>query len=238
MKVVLLPATRPVPMVLQRKPKKAIAPPPTKENDDMSSVNRDALARESEKKYGRPVRNTVQNKSISISQLWSFMELIDPKGTLASSAGCVILAGEPALEGGIDLGDIDVEAHNKRKRAEGTPEGVLDPEQVKSFFDQFSVLDLSGEPDDTKTSKGVMFTPYQLVEVAFSMGQHYAIEAQNRKALAPLLEKQDDSADDEGVFDEDEVIDADSAEEASDDDEDDDDVDFDEEDFDAEDDND
>ena len=202
----------------------------------MNTVNREQLARESEKKYGRKVLNTVQNKSYSISQLWSFMELIDPKGALASSVGCVVLAGKPFLEGGIDIDTLDVDAHNKNQRANGNPDGVLDPAQVKSFFDQFSVLDTSGTPDDTKTSEGVMFTPYQLVEVAFAMGQHYAIEAQNRKALAPLLEKADDSDTEDGVFDEDESIDDDSAEEAGEDDEEDDDDDFAEEDFDAEDD--
>jgi hypothetical protein len=91
-----------------------------------------------------------------------------------------------------------------------------------------------------KSATGVIFTPYQLVEVAFAAGEHYATELANRKGLAPLLEKSEDK-DTSDAFDADEdTNDGDSDEEVEEDEGsvDDDDDDFADEDFDDEDDQD
>lgn len=229
MKTVLLPYPRPMPNVLRRR----------KEEDPMSTT-RTKMTDEAKKKFGRGVSNTVLNKSKFIEQLWSFMELVDPSGKLASSAGVVFLAGQPAMEGGTPLDQIDVDAHNQNRR-ETNQGGILDPHWVRDAFDAFGVLDLAGNPDDPATAHGIVFTPYQLVELAFAMGEHYALEAHNRKGLAALAEKSDDTEDDDtDVFNADEATDSEVEEDEEDDDDasDDDDEDFDKEDFDAEDDQD
>jgi hypothetical protein len=203
--------------------------------------DREKLARDSEKKFGRAVRNTILDKSREIGRLWSLMELLDPNGQLASSVGCVALAGKPNLEGYIEVDQLDVEAHNKVQREQGMPERVLPPEFVAALFEKFGVLDINdGGVDDVKSATGVIFTPYQLVEVAFAAGEHYATELANRKGLAPLLEKSEDK-DTSDAFDADEdTNDGDSDEEVEEDEGsvDDDDDDFADEDFDDEDDQD
>lgn len=146
----------------------------------------------------------ITKKPEPVQKLWHFLAKLDPNGDLwTDNKGIVAIDGSTAKES-----------------PERTPKALkLNAEDTETAT-SFAIYD-GPEPDNAKLATGLIFTVYQLVEVAFAAGIQYEAarltNAMTAAATKPGDDDDDDEFDDEGedsvdedmeeVSDEDDVID-------------------------------
>lgn len=138
------------------------------------------------------VMNTedITKKPEQVQMLWRLMSKMDPNGDLWTDNKAIIaLDGQTAA----DAPDRTVGALKLAKD---------EAELVKGF----GIVD-GPEADNVATATGVIFTPYQMIEIAFALGVQFEAErltkTMNDAATEDLEDESegDDDDDDEEVFD-------------------------------------
>lgn len=133
----------------------------------------------------------ITKKPAPVQALWKLLSQMDPDGDLwVNDKGIIALAGQTADEA-----------------KDRTPKALkLSPDEI-NWITNFAVYD-SPEPDNGEHATGLLFTMYQLAELAFSLGTQWEA-ARITKAVVK-------AADGNGEEDEDEDEDFDEEEDAED----------------------
>jgi hypothetical protein len=151
----------------------------------------------------------ITKKPQAVQRLWKLLSKMDPEGDLwVNDKGIIAVAGDTAKDA-----------------PERTPKALkLDSEDTETVA-AFAICD-GPEPDNAELATGVIFTVYQMVEIAFAAGVQFE-SARLTGAITAAANKPSEDDDDDEEFDED--SEDEEMEEVSDEDEDDDDDDDDDE---------
>lgn len=158
------------------------------------------------------VTNTedITKKPEAVQRLWRLLSKMDPEGDLwVNNKGIVAIAGSTAKDS-----------------PDRTPKALKLDEDDTETVASFAICD-GPEADNVDLATGVIFTVYQMIEIAFAAGVQFEAERLN-KAITAAANKpgdDDDDADDEEFDDEEmqEVSEDEDDDEDSDEDDDDDD---------------
>jgi hypothetical protein len=197
MKVPLIPFQRPVPAVLSKAVSKA---------GTTTTTRKPVMPKAKFQVFNV---EDISKKPKGVQALWHLLSKMDPTGDLWTDDKAIV-----AVDGAT---------------AKGAPKrtiaalGLTDEE--KEMVEGFAIVD-GPEPDNVEKATGVIFTPYQIVEIAFALGVKFESDRLTG-AMAAAVPSDDD--DDEEASEEEEVeevaeeSDEDIADEDLDDDDDDDD---------------
>jgi hypothetical protein len=195
MTVPLIPFKRPVPKIFVRR----VSGSPPLETKNTRKKRKQIMAKA---KFNVTNVEDITKKPQAVQRLWKLLSKMDPEGDLwVNDKGIIAVAGDTAKDA-----------------PERTPKALkLDSEDIETIA-AFAICD-GPEPDNAELATGVIFTVYQMVEIAFAAGVQFESE---RLTGAITAAANKPSADDEDEDDEDEDSEDEEMEELSDDDEDDD----------------
>lgn len=186
MKVPLIPYQRPVPKILLRSV-------PQKEPETTANKKRNPAAmvtKAAKHKFTATNIEDITKKPEPVQKLWHLLAKLDPNGDLWTD----------------NKGIVAVDGSTAKDSPDRTPKALkLNAEDTETVT-SFAIYD-GPEPDDAKLATGLIFTVYQLVEVAFAAGIQYEAarltSAMTAAANGPVDEDEDDEFDDEDGADED-----------------------------------
>lgn len=148
----------------------------------------------------------ITKKPAPVQRLWKLLSKMDPEGDLwVDNKGIIALAGTTSKDA-----------------PERTPKALKLDEEDTETVASFAIYD-GPEPDNAELATGLIFTVYQLVEVAFAMGAQFESERVTKAITAAATKPGDDDADDDEDFDDEEMDEVSSEDDDDDDDSDDDD---------------
>lgn len=155
----------------------------------MPVTKRKAMAN---KKFTATNVEDITKKPQEVQALWKFLSKMDPEGDLWTA----------------NLAIVAVSGQATKDAPERTPAKLkLDAGEIE-LVTGFAIYD-GPEPDDAETATGLIFTPYQLIEVAFAAGVR-AEAARFTKAMAAAADKDGEEVEeDDEDFDDDEEVEAD-----------------------------
>lgn len=144
----------------------------------------------------------ITKKPPAVQRLWKLLSKMDPEGDLwVNDKGIIAVAGSTA-----------------KNAPERTPKALKLDEEDTETVASFAICD-GPEPDNAELATGVIFTVYQMIEIAFAAGTQFEAERLN-KAITAAASKPGDDDDDEEFDDESEDEEVDEVSEEEDDDED------------------
>jgi hypothetical protein len=172
MKVQLIPYQRPVPNILMCS---------TTHEELKNTKKRKPMATTKAKLTATNVED-ITKKPPSVQRLWKLLSKMDPDGDLwIDNKGIIAFAGSTAKDA-----------------PERTAKALKLDEDDTELVSSFAIYD-GPEPDSQDLATGLIFTVYQLVEIAFAMGVQFESERVT-KAIAAAATK---PGDDDDEFDED-----------------------------------
>ncbi len=122
----------------------------------------------------------ITKKPAGVRRLWQVASAMDPNGDLfTDDKALVVIAGQGPAGRGIE--DLSLPAELKRQL---TRYGIYD----------------GAEPDEPKTAKGVIFTVYQLLEMAFWEGVQHQTEMVDKAIVNAARDEDPDEEDTEVVL--------------------------------------
>lgn len=135
-------------------------------------------------------KEDIKTKPAAVQELWRLLSQMDPDGsTFVSDNGLIAFEGEVP--------------------ASRLPKALKIKPELAARLREWAVLD-SAKPDDPSEATGVIFTTYQLIEMAYQAGYDTA-KAELTEALVSASEDEDgdEEEDEDGDGDEDEEEDED-----------------------------
>lgn len=186
MKVPLIPYQRPMPAVFLKKEE----PKPTKPKDEKRKPTMAKLKATN--------IEDITKKPGGVQKLWKLLSKMDPNGDLFTD----------------DIGIIAVAGSTAKNAPKRTPAALSLDDDESEMVSGFAIYD-SPEPDNAELATGVIFTVYQLVEIAFALGVQFESDRLTRTMTAAAGGAVDDDDDDDEEFD---TEDSDEMEEVSDED--------------------
>lgn len=191
-KVPLIPFQRPVPQVFLRKAVPSGVKAVKGRKDTMVAT------KSTTKKAKFEVTNLsdITSKPKILQDLWKILSKMDPDGTFQQDIGLIGLAGEVAK--------------NRTPKALG-----LTPEQV-ALITPYGVLDSPDQADNPETATGVLFTVYQLIELAYAIGAQQEAAKVTAAIAAAASDVDLDDDEDEDFDDVVDVVSEDADDEADD----------------------
>ena len=145
----------------------------------------------------------ITKKPLAVQRLWRLLSKMDPEGDLwVDNKGIIAIAGDTAKDS-----------------PTRTPKALKLDEEDTETVASFAICD-GPEADNAELATGVIFTMYQLVEIAFAAGVQFESDRLTG-AITAAANKPGEDDDDDDVLDEDSVDE--ELEEVSDDDDSDDD---------------
>jgi hypothetical protein len=194
MKVQLIPYQRPVPNILMRS---------TAHEELKNTKKRKPMATKA--KLTATNVEDITKKPPAVQRLWNLLSKMDPDGDLwIDNKGIIACAGSTAKD-----------APDRTAKALKLNED--DTEIVASF----AIYD-GPEPDSQDLATGLIFTVYQLVEIAFAMGVQFESERVTKAITAAAAKPGDDDEEFDEDSDDEEMEELSEEEEDSDDDDEDD----------------